>query len=672
MNYIKGNYRRSIFISDDGYYIGIFKVLETNSKELESYIGRTITFTGYFQELNDIDNYIFYGDLVIHEKYGEQFKVENYERLLPSEDDSLVAFLSSSLFKGSGVGKKKAEKIVKKLGKNTLKVILDNPSDLVLIPTITEKNALSLHERLLDYESSYDIIISLTKLGFNTKESTKIYNHYKQDTMKVIDNNIYSLINKIPNMTFKRIDNIYLKNNNDPEDINRLKATVIYILTELTFNLGYSYFTKDEIMSYIPRVLGFSIDNIDIDLDIVYNKDQKLAIREAILKDFLVITGGPGTGKTTIIRAICEVYKRLNKLSGHALNNKLALLSPTGRASKRVAEKTLYGASTIHRFLKWNKELDSFAVNEYNKSDVEFVIIDEASMVDTYLMANLLKGLKVNTKIVLIGDVDQLPSVGPGELLKDLLDSDMVNYVKLKDLYRQKAESNIIRLAYDIKNEELEEEIFNVSDDLTFINCTDNGVLDNILEIAKTYRDLPYKNVQVLIPIYKSFLGIDNVNLHLQKVLNRSSFNKNEIKIGDVTFREGDKVIQLTNNPDLNVFNGDVGIIKRIQTRPKKEIVIDFDDNIVSYKSSNFGDFRLAYAVSVHKAQGTETDIIILPIVKSYSRMLYKKLVYTAVTRAKEKLFIIGEYRYLEYAVRNNKEDLKRTTIKEFLIDGIK
>ena len=390
------------------------------------------------------------------------------------------------------------------------------------------------------------------------------------------------------------------------------------------------------------------------------------------MKDFLVITGGPGTGKTTIIRAICEVYKRLNKLSGHALNNKLALLSPTGRASKRVAEKTLYGASTIHRFLKWNKELDSFAVNEYNKSDVEFVIIDEASMVDTYLMANLLKGLKVNTKIVLIGDVDQLPSVGPGELLKDLLDSDMVNYVKLKDLYRQKAESNIIRLAYDIKNEELEEEIFNVSDDLTFINCTDNGVLDNILEIAKTYRDLPYKNVQVLIPIYKSFLGIDNVNLHLQKVLNRSSFNKNEIKIGDVTFREGDKVIQLTNNPDLNVFNGDVGIIKRIQTRPKKEIVIDFDDNIVSYKSSNFGDFRLAYAVSVHKAQGTETDIIILPIVKSYSRMLYKKLVYTAVTRAKEKLFIIGEYRYLEYAVRNNKEDLKRTTIKEFLIDGIK
>ena len=729
MTYIKGKYSRSIYTSDNGYHIGLFRVQEASSDELSSYVGRTITFTGYFPELNDIDNYIFYGKLVQHNKYGEQFQVDSYERVLPDEDDSMITFLTSSLFKGCGVGKAKATKIVKTLGKDTLKVILENPNDLLLIPTISEKNATKLHNRLKDYETSYDSILYLTNLGFSAKEAAKIYNYYKDDVIRVIEDNIYTLIDDINGMSFKRIDNIYLRNNDDLNNINRLKAVVIYILNELTFNIGYSYFSFDEISSYIPKVLGYSISNleevlkelekdlklinynnryylydmftseelivnrvniinhnspkkisnldkvikeVEEDLSIKYNSDQKEAIRKAISNDFLIITGGPGTGKTTIIRAICEVYRRVFNINYIKLSKELALLSPTGRAAKRISEKTNYPASTIHRFLKWNKETDNFSVNEYNQSDVKMVIIDEFSMVDTYLFANLLKGLKVDTKIIIIGDDDQLPSVGPGEVLKDMLDSNKLNYVKLNKLYRQSENSNIIKLAYDIKREKLDESIFNTKDDLTFINSHDDFVMDNIIDLVKTYRDLSYQDLQVLIPIYKSYLGIDNANNKLQAVLNRKSSNKKEITIGDTTYRENDKVIQLINNPDDNVFNGDIGIIKKIITRPKKEIIIDFDGNLVSYKQSSFNDFKLAYAISIHKAQGTETDIIILPIVRTYSRMLYKKLIYTAVTRAKKKLFIIGDIKYLHYAVNNNKEDLRRTSIKEFLTDGIK
>ena len=728
MNYIKGKYSRSIYTSDNGYHIGLFRVQEASNDELSSYVGRTITFTGYFHELNDIDNYIFYGKLVQHDKYGEQFQVDSYERVLPDEDDSMITFLTSSLFRGCGVGKAKATKIVKTLGKDTLKVILNSPNDLILIPTISEKNATKLHNRLKDYENSYDSILYLTNLGFSAKEATQIYNYYKEDVIKVIEDNIYTLIDDINGMGFKRIDSIYLRNNDNLNDINRLKAVVIYILSELTFNIGYSYFFLDEISSYIPKVLGFSISNLEevlkelekdlkiikyedryylydmftseelivnrvnilnhnspkkINLDkvikevednlsIKYNKDQKEAIKKAIIHDFLIITGGPGTGKTTIIKAICEVYRKIFNVSYPKLSNELALLSPTGRAAKRISEKTNYPASTIHRFLKWNKETDSFSVNEYNQSDVKMVIIDEFSMVDTYLFANLLKGLKVDTKIILIGDDDQLPSVGPGEVLKDLLDSKKLSYVKLNTLYRQSENSNIIKLAYDIKDEKLHKSIFNKEEDLTFIESPMEEVMGNILELAKTYKDLSYQDFQVLIPIYKSYLGIDSANFALQSIINRRSTKKSEITISDTTYREQDKVIQLINNPDENVFNGDVGIIKKIEIRPKKKIIIDFDGNLVEYSASSFNDFKLAYAISIHKAQGTETDIIIMPIVKSYSRMLYKKLIYTAVTRAKKKLFIIGDFRYLEFAIHNNKEDLRRTTIKEFLTEGIK
>ena len=293
-------------------------------------------------------------------------------------------------------------------------------------------------------------------------------------------------------------------------------------------------------------------------------------------------------------------------------------------------------------------------------------------MIDTYLMDSLLRGLNANCKILLVGDDHQLPSVGPGQVLHDLIESEMLPVVELKELYRQSKNSNIISLAYDVRNKEINESIFNISDDLTFIKCTDDEVINNICEISRTYIDLSYKKFQILAPMYKGINGIDNINNYVQEIFNKKDKNKNELKIGDTTFREEDKVIQLTNMPDENVYNGDIGLIDTITSIKKKEINIDYDNNIVKYTPSNFNNFRLAYSISIHKSQGSEFDIVILPIVKGYNKMLYQKLIYTAVTRAKKKLFIIGDINALRIAVQNNKEDIRRTTIKDYLINGIK
>ena len=418
--------------------------------------------------------------------------------------------------------------------------------------------------------------------------------------------------------------------------------------------------------------LDEKINEIESFLEIKYNKDQIKAIKESYINNFLIITGGPGTGKTTIMKAITELYRQENKYSYDKLKDRLVLLAPTGRAAKRMSEATLLPASTIHRFLRWNKESNKFQVNEYNKSNAEFVIIDESSMIDTYLMDSLLRGLHSNCKIIMVGDDKQLPSVGPGQVLHDLIDSDMLPVVELKELYRQGKDSNIISLAYDIRKKEINESIFNVSDDLTFIKCNDEEVISNICEISRTYKDLSYKKFQILTPMYKGLNGIDNINNYVQEIFNPKDKNKKETKIGDTLFIEEDKVIQLTNMPDENVYNGDIGLIDMIKSNPNKEIRIDFDNNVVKYTPSNFNNFRLAYSISIHKSQGSEFDVVILPIVRSYNKMLYQKLVYTAVTRAKKKLFIIGDITALSIAVNNTKEDIRRTTIKDYLINGIK
>ena len=706
----------------------MFRVSDSNDPSLADYIGRSITFTGYFHDLNEIDTYLFYGKLVTHEKYGEQFQVESYERCMPEEKDSIVEFLTSGLFKG--IGEAKAKKIVDVLGKDTLKIILETPDNLLLIPSISKKNVDTLHNKLKEYEASYETIMYLSDMGFSTKDSMIIYNTYKKDTKKVIEEDIYKLIEDINEIYFKKIDVIALKNGVKKDALIRVKASLLYIMDEVSNTYGHSYYFREELLHHLPRVLGVNIctelfdecinklvddlkiiikedrfylremyesetlivkrfrllnsnkeiidkrlDSMILELedffDIKYNSCQLDAIKKSYMKDFLIITGGPGTGKTTIMKGIVELYRLMEKLSYEKLNDKIALLAPTGRAAKRMSEATGMPASTIHRFLKWSRDTNKFQVNEYNRSKVEFVIIDEASMIDTYLMASLLKGISSNCKVILVGDDHQLPSVGPGQVLHDLIESHALQVVELTELYRQGIDSNIISLAYDIRNQSVNKDIFNVEDDLTFIECRDNEVIPNICEICNTYKDLNYKKFQILAPMYKGLNGIDAINKNVQDIFNSKSRTKKEKVIGEFNFREDDKVIQLTNMPDDNVYNGDIGIIDRIQSSPKSEIHIDFDGNLVKYTPANFINFKSAYSISIHKAQGSEFDVVVIPIVNAYNKMLYQKLIYTGVTRAKKKLYIVGDFSALIRASRNTSDDIRRTTIKNYLINGI-
>lgn len=722
MEDIKGIFKRRIFSSDTGYVVGLFRIKDAEiTKDM---IQKTVTFVGYFHELTEEDNYIFHGEFIEHEKYGRQFRVDSYEKPLPEEKDSIVEFLSSGLFKG--IGEKKAQKIVDILGKDTLSIILENPDNLLLVPTITKKQVDLLHNKLVEYQASYEIVLKLNDLGFSTKDSMLIYNMYKEKTINIVENNLYQLFYDIDKIPFKKIDMIARNNGTDLYDEKRIQAIIMYAIYEVCMTFGHSYLTEQEIYQYTVRAMGCSLEidlfknalksllieirlvledgryylkemyeaeenitkricyltrkedtfskdleskigQLEKNFDIFYNEEQRNAIMESYRKNFLVITGGPGTGKTTIIKGIVNLYREMNHYHLDEMKEKVALLAPTGRASKRISESAMFSASTIHRFLKWNKENNRFQVNEKNKSTVEIAIIDEASMIDTYLFDSLLKGLKVDCKIILVGDDNQLPSVGPGQVLKDIIESQVSNVIQLQELYRQSEESFIIKLAYDINADQINTSILNKNDAL-FIPCPPGVVKDNILEISKNYIKEDMQTFQVLAPMYKGKNGIDEINLEMQKLFNPSSAQKNEIIINDVVFRTSDKVIQLTNMPDDNVFNGDIGIIKQIKNAPKKEIVIDFEGNEVLYHPSDFNNFKHAYAISIHKSQGSEFDAVIIPLVKSYGKMLYRKLIYTGVTRAKKKLYLIGDIEALYMASHNNEAEGRKTTIASKLI----
>ncbi len=726
MAFIKGNFKKYIFKSDKGYTVGLFKIKDTSS-DLESYKGKTITFTGYFDDLNESDIYILNGNFVEHERYGEQFSTSSYEITLPNDKDNVIDFLSSNLF--PGIGEKKAEQIVKVLGSNCLEVILNNPDNLYLVPKITKKQKETIEVNLNKYEQSYKTIVELNKCGFSTKDSLLINSKYKEKSLDVVNENIYTLVDDIRELSFKKIDSLRSNFNITDVDIRRIEQGIKYVLEEVSYTLGNTYFSINEIVGYTKRALfifdeekiyeginnltikdeiikvedkyfyykmyeaenyiakrifnlannmslGFvndkDIKKLEEYYDISYNDDQKHAIKEALSNNFLVITGGPGTGKTTIIKAICKLYQDLNGFDTNALMENLALLAPTGRAAKRIAEQTLLKASTIHRFLKWNKEDDTFNVNEYNKSNVRFVIIDEASMIDTYLLYNLLLGLKENTKIILIGDYNQLPSVGPGQILKDIVESDLVNIIKLNKLYRQEETSNINLLAYNINNGNFSFDLFNTSDDLIFKESSSDKLKDYLKEYILKYKDMSFNDFITLAPIYKQENGIDDLNYFMQEILNPKSFNKNEIVIDGVLYRENDKVIELVNMVDDNVFNGDIGKILRIKNTSPKEVLIDFDSNIVKFTPTTFNNFSLGYTISIHKSQGSEFDTVIIPVLNKYSNMLYKKLIYTATTRAKKKLILVGEIDALKRAIYNDRESTRKTNLKEFLKDCIK
>ena len=724
-SYIKGNFRRSIFQSDKGYVIGIFKVRETNDEVLEEYVNHTITFTGYFHELNEDDTYVLYGEAVNHPRYGFQFQTSRYERLKPTGKDAVTTFLSSDLF--PGVGEKLARQIAEVLGDEAIDRILEDESCLYLVPKLSENKIKKIVSILKKYEESHKIIAELIDLNFSMREALSIYNEYKSNTQKIIDNNIYQIVYNLPDISFLKVDKAGEALGFDLADSRRVKAAILYIMKKIIYQNGDSFLSKELIINNVNSFLKIDYDNYDvlfkeleeadyivIDGDdyyleeiwkaeaniteriynlanrpvqkhknlnslltelekinnITYNGEQKEAIIKALESNILIITGGPGTGKTTIIKAITELYQHLNKLNYDEFTERLALLAPTGRASKRMSESTFLPASTIHRFLKWNKDGGEFMVNEFNKSDVELVIIDEVSMIDVNLFDSLLKGLKSNIKLILVGDYDQLPSVGPGNLLKDLICSEMIETVHLNHLYRQGEDSYIISLAYEIKDGNLSENYLNTYNDYTFLKCSANHIKSNLMRLCEKVieKGYDYKRLQILAPMYKGENGIDALNSELQNIFNPPSSEKREIKSGNIIFRENDKILQLVNMPDENVFNGDIGVIKYIKygntsNSKKDEIYVDFDGNLVKYTPKDFVKIKHGFIISIHKSQGSEFEMVIMPMAHSYKRMLYKKLVYTGVTRAKKKLILIGEPEAFVYSVQNNHEYVRNSKL---------
>ena len=730
MHYIKGIYKKAIFSNENGFVIGIMKVEDTDDSEMYLYLNKTITFTGTFANLIENDRYILHGKTVIHPKYGFQFNVDSYERVKPEDRESIIAFLSSDLFKTIGVSL--ATSIVDKLGVNALDKILEEPSVLDDVPKLSHKKAKIIIETLNKYEESHKTIVYLNEIGFNLNDALLIYNKFKGDTISKIESNIYSVLDTDLPISFLTIDRIS-QNMTDEISIDRIKACIVYSMEYLTNTSGDTYLFYDEIKKMVENYLNIKIEDIDfnnyidelryenkiikeddkyfikeifdcennvanklkylvnnksnnlelepyleqleLEGNVKYNDVQKKAILSSLTNNVTIITGGPGTGKTTIIKAIVDLYIAANKLSTEEAIKRIALLAPTGRASKRMSEATNFNASTIHRFLKWNKETNSFMVNEFNKDLSELIIIDEMSMIDIVLLNKLLEGLTMNIKLVFVGDYNQLPSVGAGQVLKDLIDSDVINKIELKYLYRQSEESFIPTFASLIKDNELTDDNLMDKSDFTFLKCNKDLIVKNLKQICNLMieKNYDYKKVQIMAPMYAGVNGIDNINKELQGIFNPKTEFKREIKVGDVIYRENDKILQLSNMPDENVYNGDVGTIKYIKESSvskshKNEIYVDFDGNIVRYLPSDFNKIKHGYIISIHKSQGSEFDTVILLLSTSYFRMLYKKLLYTGITRAKRKLILLGEPNALKYAITNDNEKMRKTSLKDKLI----
>lgn len=713
--YILGNIRKIIYESNSGpYKVGVFKVKETNDEQLANYVNKVIGFTGSFNEVNMDVDYVLYGKIFDHPKYGIQYNVDNYEIKEPTDLDSLVLYLSSGMFKG--IGLKTAKKIVERYGSDTIKVIKEDYEALENISGMTRLKAKRMHDKIVDNELNQDLIIKLNALGFSVREAVDLMTHFNHELFDIIENDIYQLIKHV---SFDKLDLIFLKNNDEMHPF-RISALIkhniytmcyetgdtlikkeelfirmkkcfkgifdadkyLFYLNELSKNgdivlinefvcLSDFYTTENMIINSITRINGIKnnikkdkidklINDYEVRCDIKFNDDQKDAIKGSILNNFFIITGGPGTGKTTIIKAIVEILKDLLDVT----SEDIALLAPTGRASKRMAESVLCPAYTIHKYLKWNKETESFLVDEYNKSHERIVIVDESSMIDIFLFSSLLKGLRLNVKLILVGDVNQLPSIGPGDLLNDLLNNKNVKSKYLNTIYRVKEGSYITNLALDIKNQKYFDKFDENYDDFKFIESSDDNIKHYLTEICNkaVAKGISSENFQILAPMYKGYNGIDALNDLMAEI-----FNPDEKKyiINDRYYRINDKVIQLVNDVDNNVFNGDIGYIKDIYYEDKKMIVvIDYMGNIVEYKSGEFDKFNLAYAVSVHKSQGSEYDNVVIILARSFNRMFYNKLIYTAVTRAKKSLIILGSIDSLNISVKTLYSQNRNTYLK--------
>ena len=720
-NFIKGYLYKEIYRNEmNGYMVGLFKIKDNNI----DYDDDIIHITGVLPRLSEKKEYILYGELVVHNKYGKQFNVTSFDINLPTKEEELVVFLSSDLFP---IGEVTAKRIVDTYHEETINKILENKDCLQIIPRLNKQKIDKIYNTLLEYQSTSNIVLELTKLGFDMKDSLSLLNKYNKKILDNVNNNVYDLIDT-DDMSFIKIDEIALSMGITDTDDRRIKALIIYIMKSLCFNNGDTYLLIEEISSTLANYISITsekldylmlklvkdkkiiiedkryylrkfyeaekyicerlcflndmsitsdinidkyIDNKEKDNNIKYDELQKKAIHSGVNNNITIITGGPGTGKTTIVKAIVNILIHEKKIK----KDDIALLAPTGRASKKLMETTSISASTIHKYLGWDKDTNTFATDEYCPNSQKYVIVDEVSMIDTLLMEALLKGIRRDTKLILVGDYYQLPSVSEGQVLKDIIDSDCLPVIRLNQIYRQSEGSYILNLAYDIKNKNISEDLFIKKDDYLYINSDNDNTSSYIKEIVKKALKKGYtdREVQVLAPMYKSLNGIDNLNIILQDLFNPKTDSKREIKVGDIIFREYDKVLQRVNDPDNNVYNGDIGYIEEIIISKEKKIVnqinINYDGTIVNYTPDKFINFRHGYAISIHKAQGSEFDMVIMPITNSFKRMLNNKLIYTGVTRAKKSLVVVGDSSSFIYGINNDYIDNRKTYLKDLIIN---
>ncbi|UJL44927.1 ATP-dependent RecD-like DNA helicase [Virgibacillus sp. NKC19-16] len=736
--YIKGELLYMIFHNEKEHFsIAKINVQDTN----EEYKEKEIVAKGYFSNLQTQTAYYFYGDFERHPKFGLQYKVLSYQTYIPDTKDGLIAYLSSDLF--YGVGKKTASRIVKHLGEGAVSKILNNSDVLADVPGLKQETADILAKSLQENQGFEQIVVYLSKYGIGLKMAQKIFQEYKEDAISILEEDPYQYVFDIEGFGFQTADEIARQNGLSLSHPNRIGAGCIYVLQksiqdghvylplkhcvrqmlDLLSNNSLSeeliidrlndlnttkriiiqdeniylpslYYAEDGFASHLNRVIDKPMEeNVPLaelmkiigdieDSEVLsYGKEQFAAINQALHSKVMILTGGPGTGKTTVIKGILNAYATINSLTLDPSDYDsetpfpFVLTAPTGRAAKRLTESTGLPAVTIHRLLGWDGK-NGFEKNQNEPLSGKFLIIDEFSMVDIWLANNLFKAIPDDMQVLIVGDEDQLPSVGPGQVLSDLLKSERIPFVSLHEVYRQKEGSKIIHLAHEIKNDA---EITLQNDkDFSFIPCNEQQMLDVIMTIFSRAMEkgIDVKDIQVLAPMYRTKAGITMINKELQQLINPKTSRRREVKFNEVIYRVGDKVLQLVNQPEHGVYNGDIGEVAAIFEEDEnkenvEQIVILFEDKEVVYERKDYVNIMHAYCVSIHKSQGSEFPIVILPVASTYNRMLRKNLLYTAITRSKESLIICGQEQAFLRGVRTMDTNKRYTNLKEQLTERI-
>ena len=690
----------TIFKSDN-YMVSKFKTKEGQ-----------ITVTGPSFDYDARQKYVLSGTYIDHPKYGHQFSIISIEKYLSDNKDEIISFLSSDLF--TGIGKKVALKIYNYFGDDTLKKLKDNPSLIYELKDISKKQSESIIEGFESLNNpETNTIFHLISNGFSNSEAKKIFNKFKLDTLDISQSNPFKFYTDVYGIGFDKVKEYASKIEFCDAEIKYAEAYLIYLINEYTFNNGDTYINIDVLFKMLNKylnnidfnelidkaiedkylvkednrlylandyydeifivnslkrylsddvfeefIVNYEIESLEDEYGIKYDTLQKDAILNFFKHNMSIIIGGPGTGKTTIVKAMVNIFKKLSPFEN------LIVVAPTGRAAKRINEICDVESKTIHSLLKWDKETNIFVHDSDNPLMYDVIIIDEFSMVDNSLFASLLKASQKVKKICIIGDNNQLPSIRPGFVLNNLIDSNLFITTYLKFNYRQNRGSEIIKLCDDIKNGNLD--LNKYHKDIQFIDINDENysLSDSIKDDID--NGFPLNEIQVLTPMYKGKWGIDNLNKNLQAVFNPKDISKVEKQFGDFIFREQDKILQLKNRPNDDVYNGDIGILEEIDLH-EKSLLVRYNDVLVFYNYDELIDISLAYALSVHKSQGSEYQVVYFVVSKYNLYMLNRNLIYTAVSRAKNKLVIISDEEIMKQGIQKLMKERNTTLLKRLL-----